>query len=126
MKYYQHPDAFMALRNLYWFLRYRRSWDLAARRKWYRRIRIERNNLENMGFSAEHVRLYCRYMANPGPQSPALKRLQTFEAMLAEINRIKLAATKPNYQEVVPSAIEPLRTGRAMIKRTFAEVISNE
>lgn len=105
MKFYQHPDAFMVLRNLYWFLRYRRAWDQAARRKWYRRIKVERERLVNQGFSAEHVRLYCRYMSNPGPQSPALHRLEMFEAMLVEFARIQTLAKSS------PFSLCPQKTG---------------
>lgn len=92
MKFYFHPDAFGTLRGFYWHLRNVRHYDLAARRLWYRRIEKERERLDELGFSREHVRLYCRYMSNPLPQSPALQRLESFEAMLAEVVRIQRSA----------------------------------
>ena len=89
MKFYKHIDAFSELRQLYWRLRAIRAYDSAARRKWYRRIKIEKDRLENLGFSAEHLRLYCRYMANPLEQCNALDKLRAFEAMLIEFAKIR-------------------------------------
>lgn len=113
MKFYKHPEPFSQLRQLYWHLRYRRSFDLAARRKWYRRIKIERDRLERQGFSAEHVRLYCRYMSNPQPQSPALHRLETFEAMLVEFARIQTLA------KMAPVPVCPQKTGALPILQSL-------
>ena len=87
MKSYQHIDQFAELRRLYWSLRHIRMHDQAARRKWYRRIEKERNRLADSGFSVEHLRLYCRYMARPLVQCNALDRLVAFESKLVEFAR---------------------------------------
>lgn len=52
------------LRNLYWMLRYKRVWDSAARRRYYRKIERERKRLHEAGVDQEEVRLLCRYLAN--------------------------------------------------------------
>ena len=52
------------LRNFYWFLRYKRVWDSAARRRYYRRIAAEKKRLQETGVDREEVRLLCRYLAN--------------------------------------------------------------
>jgi hypothetical protein len=105
MQFYEHPEPFIQLRNFYWSLRNVRHYDTAARRKWYRRIEKERGRLADIGFSCEHVRLYCRYMSNPVPQSPALRRLETFEAMLAEFARIQRAARGVSVHAVAEIAL---------------------
>lgn len=64
MNYYKHPQAYSNLRQLYWKLRHIRAFDLAGRRRYYRHIKVERLYLVEQGASAEHVRLYCRYMAD--------------------------------------------------------------
>lgn len=92
MKVYKHPEAFGTLRSLYWRLRSARRFDGALHRKLYRGIRAERDRLALEGWSSEHLRLYCRYLSNPSPQSPALHRLRTFEAMLADVGRIQSRA----------------------------------
>lgn len=106
MKFYKHIDAFAELRQLYWRLRAIRAYDNAARRKWYRRIKIEKDRLEDIGFSAEHLRLYCRYMANPREQCNALNRLRSFEEMLIEFARIqgsaKLCTQKTGALPILP------------------------
>lgn len=89
MRFYKHPDAYCKLRNLYWMLRATRSYDTAARRKWYRRIRIERDRLVVEGATQEHVRLYCRYLSNPLSDSPALRRLQAYEAAVVEYAQLE-------------------------------------
>lgn len=76
---YRGPEAFNGLRNMYWNLRIRRSYDNAARRKWYRRIKLEKDRLSALGYSIEHMRLFCRYMSNPLPDSPALRRLWAYD-----------------------------------------------
>lgn len=54
------------LRNLYWFLRYRRAFDTAARMRYYRKIVAEKKRLvDELGVDQEEVRLLCRYLANP-------------------------------------------------------------
>lgn len=52
------------LRNLYWMLRYNRSWNGAARRRYYRKIEKEKRQLVEAGVDQEEVRLLCRYLAN--------------------------------------------------------------
>lgn len=92
MIFYRDPVAFSKLRQFYWQLRSIRAYDQAARRKWYRRIKTERERLASLGFSVEHLRLYCRYLARPFEQNKALHRLQTFEAMLVDFARMQQAA----------------------------------
>ena len=58
------PPWSATLRHLYWMLRYRRSWDTAARRKYYRRIAKEKRQLVEAGVDQEEVRLLCRYLSN--------------------------------------------------------------
>lgn len=58
------PDWSGNIRNLYWFLRYKRSWDSAGRRKYYRKISVEKKRLIESGVDPELVRLCCRYLAN--------------------------------------------------------------
>jgi len=89
MNFYQHPEAFRNLRNTYVLLRLNRITNTAARRKYYRRIKAERERLESIGYIPEHLRLYCRYLSNPFPESPALKRLRAFEAMMVELARVQ-------------------------------------
>jgi hypothetical protein len=105
MKFYRHPEPFWKIRQLYWTLRNRRAYDFACKQRCYRAIRSERLRLEAIGFSAEHLRLYCRYMSNPQPQSPALHRLETFEAMLVEFARIQTLAKSSSF------AVCPQKTG---------------
>ena len=46
-------------------LRYKRIWDVAARRRYYRKIEKEKRRLvEEVGVDQEEVRLLCRYLAN--------------------------------------------------------------
>ena len=92
MNFYRHPVPFEGLRQLYWQLRSVRSFDNAGRVRFYRRIRMERDRLERLGFSVEHVRLYCRYLSNPVSQSPALARLMAFETMLVEFSRMQVVS----------------------------------
>lgn len=107
MRFYQHPEAFCNLRQFYWHLRSRRAFDLAARQRWYRRIRAERQRLVELGYSVEHLRLYCRWLSNPLPDSPALRRLQSFEAMLIEFARIQQAASRDlRNMEGVPVVVQ--------------------
>lgn len=53
------------LANLYWMLRYHRGRSSAARRRYYRRIREEKNRLFSAGFDREEIRLLCRYLSDP-------------------------------------------------------------
>jgi len=108
MKFYEHPALFVVLREFYWRLRNIRAYDLAARRKWYRRIEKERGRLADIGFSCEHLRLYCRYVCNPVAQSPALRRLMAFEAMLVEFERIQRVARGVSIHAVAEIAL-PVR-----------------
>jgi len=52
------------LRNLYWGLRMRRSWQEALRRRYYRKIFSEKKRLEGLGVDGEELRLLCRCLAN--------------------------------------------------------------
>jgi len=65
MRFHQPPAEFAPLRNLYWHLRSVRSFDGAGRRRFYRRIRVERERLVASGYSAEYLRLYCFLLADP-------------------------------------------------------------
>lgn len=102
MDFYRHPVPFEGLRQLYWQLRSVRSFDNAARVRFYRRIRKERDRLESLGFSIEHVRLYCRYLSNPVVQSPALSRLKAFETMLIEFSRMQFMLKTPSSRRSRP------------------------
>lgn len=60
------PSWSPTLCNLYWQLRYKRSWDTSARRRFYRYIEKEKRRLiEEVGVDAEELRLLCRHLANP-------------------------------------------------------------
>jgi len=59
------PEWSGELRRLYWFLRYRRAWDGAHRRRYYRYIEKEKRRLEETGVDREELRLLCRHLANP-------------------------------------------------------------
>lgn len=106
MNFYKHPDLYGQLRQLYWHLRYRRSFDTAARRKWYRRIKAERERLVSGGASAEHVRLYCRYMSNPLPDCPALRRLVAYEAAVVEYQRLQSRLVIQNTAKAYPAVTQ--------------------
>ena len=60
------PPWSSALCNLYWMLRAVRHHDESARRRFYRRIEAEKKRLIVSGVDQEELRLFCRYMANPG------------------------------------------------------------
>ena len=62
---YTLPDWSATLRNLYWFLRYKRAYDQAGRRRYYRRIADEKKRLIDTGVDEEELRLLCRHLANP-------------------------------------------------------------
>jgi len=94
MIFYRHPEAFANLRNLYWSLRQVRQFDQAGRRYFYRQIRVERDRLESIGFSAEHVRLYCRWMKSPNNEVRQA-RVVAFETMLIEFARLQSQMMKP-------------------------------
>lgn len=68
--------------NLYVMLRFRRSFDLAARRKYYRRIHKEKRRIiEEFGVHEEEVRLLCRWMANPANRAAEM-RYKSFSGQL--------------------------------------------
>lgn len=58
------PPWSATLCNLYWRLRYRRDWQLALRRRYYRKIFDEKKRLIESGVDAEELRLLCRHLAN--------------------------------------------------------------
>jgi hypothetical protein len=58
------PQWSPRLKNLYWLLRMRRSWDLATRRRMYRKIKDEKKRLISLGVDQEELRLLCRCLAN--------------------------------------------------------------
>ena len=62
---FSFPDWASKLANTYWLLRYNRKFNLAARRKYYRRIADEKKRLHETGVDLELVRLLCRHLANP-------------------------------------------------------------
>jgi len=57
---------FSELRALYWFLRQLRRGEQARRRRLYRAISAERKKFDGTGLDAELLRLFCRFLANPG------------------------------------------------------------
>ena len=76
------PDWSFKLCNLYWMLRYKRVWDSAARRKYYRRIEAEKKRLvDELGVDHEEVRLLCRYLSNPKNRNAEM-RWRGYEAQL--------------------------------------------
>lgn len=56
---------FSKLHNLYYTLRFCRSYDKARQRRLYRQIAKEKARLVAAGVDAEQVRLLCRLLANP-------------------------------------------------------------
>jgi hypothetical protein len=58
------PPWSSELCNLYYMLRYRRNYDSAARRKYYRYIAVEKKRLLNEGVDPELLRLFCRHLAD--------------------------------------------------------------
>lgn len=76
------PDWSGNLRNLYWFLRYRRAYDTAARMRYYRRIAVEKKRLVGeLGVDQEEVRLLCRALSNPKNRN-AEERWKAYVAQL--------------------------------------------
>ena len=45
-------------------LRYRRKWDSAGRRRYYRKIAHEKKRLILLGVDSEEIRLFCRFQSN--------------------------------------------------------------
>lgn len=82
------PIEYATLRNCYWHLRAVRPYDQAARRKWYRRIEKEREKLIAAGASREHVRLYCRFLADPSRRERE-RALENYERMVREWARLE-------------------------------------
>lgn len=82
------PGWARTLANLYWRLRAVRKYNQAARRKWYRYIRRERDYLEQQGVDSELVRLACRYLNRP-QEGNALDRLLAFELVVIQLHRIQ-------------------------------------
>lgn len=88
MNFYKHPAIYAQLRHLYWDLRQVRAFDQAKRRRLYRYIKVERLHLVESGASAEHVRLYCRMMADPQrPEREAA--LVAYESSVLEYARLE-------------------------------------
>jgi len=75
------PPWSSELCNLYWMLRYKRAFDTAARRRYYRKIQAEKKRLHEAGVDVEEVRLLCRYLANPRNQN-AERRWQAYAQKL--------------------------------------------
>lgn len=90
--FYSGPAAFSGLRNLYWHLRAIRRHDNAARVRFYRLIKAERLRLAGLGYSVEHLRLFCRYMSGPLPDCPALRRLWAYEQAVIAFSRVRSRA----------------------------------
>ena len=59
------PEWSKQLCSMYWTLRFRRSFDNAARVRQYRLIQKEKRRLVEVGVDPEEVRLLCRHLANP-------------------------------------------------------------
>ena len=76
------PEWSGELCRLYWFLRYRRAWDSAHRRRYYRYIEKERRRLlDEVGVDSEELRLLCRHLANP-QNTHAERRWRLYVAVL--------------------------------------------
>jgi len=67
------PDWGSRLCNYYWHLRYNRTYNEAARRRYYRKIAAEKKRLIESGVDCEAVRLFCRMMANPANNAAVLR-----------------------------------------------------
>ncbi|MBX9849137.1 MAG: hypothetical protein K2X64_07575 [Rhodocyclaceae bacterium] len=57
------------LSNLYWQLRACRPWDSASRRRWHRRIRVEKHRLLHLGVPPIEVHLWSRHFVDPRNQN---------------------------------------------------------
>ena len=77
------PDWSVNLRNLYWFLRYRRVFDTAGRRRYYRKIAVEKKRLHAAGVDFEEVRLLCRWLSN-------LKNINAEQRWKAHVAQLRL------------------------------------
>lgn len=86
---FSYPAWTESLRNFYWQLRACRAYDQAGRRKFYRRIRVERDRLVSSGINEELVRLLCRHLSDPTMKIRAI-RLAEFERKMCE-QRFNLA-----------------------------------
>lgn len=75
------PEWGAVLCNYYWHLRANRAYDQAARRRYYRKIAGEKKRLVESGVDGEVVRLFCRWMANPGNNDAEL-RFRNFSRQL--------------------------------------------
>jgi hypothetical protein len=87
------PEWSARIRQLYWQLRYVRKYQAAPLRKAYRRVRAERNRLEDSGLDAELVRLFCRWMADPRNEA-ADARWRSYAASLEAAAGIASRALK--------------------------------
>lgn len=81
------------LRSHYWQLRDSRGWNSARVRKFYRRIRSERDSLIRQGVNAELVRLLCRYLCNPSNEV-SLIRFWCFADSLAVVRSASLGGSR--------------------------------
>lgn len=73
------PEYAYRLANLYWQLRNVRDYDLAARRRWYRRIAVEKKRLRMEGVEGEELRLLCLCLASPN-RAGRWERLQAYRS----------------------------------------------
>lgn len=81
------------LRSHYWHLRYSRGWDAARVRKFYRRIKSEKDSLIRQGVNAELVRLLCRHLCNP-KNEVALVRFWCYADSLAVVRSASLGGSR--------------------------------
>lgn len=58
------PEWSGRLTSLYWRLRATRSWDTAEKRRWYRKIAVEKKRLLSEGVPYIEVHLVTRYLTN--------------------------------------------------------------
>lgn len=100
---YMPPVWSGRLRNFYYMLRYRRYFDSAGKRRYYRYIRRERDCLVASGVNAEHVRLLCRWLSNPA-ENAALRRLERLEAAMASALRFSVVAQITVQKPILPSS----------------------
>lgn len=106
MNFYRPPDDFSNLSNFYWRLRACRTHDAAGRLRWYRRIKKEKDRLASFGYLAEHLRLFCLYMANPRADSKRLDRLKAFELAIADLERLHLIRPVVVPVKALPPVVE--------------------
>lgn len=77
--HYTMPAWSSPLANLYWRLRNCRQWDSAGRRRYYRKIAVEKKRLLEAGVPYIELHLVTRVLTNPHNRN-SCTRLRTYYA----------------------------------------------